>query len=172
MIKWMRKRQGKGLQIVKLQQALHAMAEKANLLDETIQNLQQKLQTREVDTKDKDFLERNNLKGLVRRQKEEIKNLHAENDRLKRKINWIIDEPLPAEFAKDIDMHLLPQRVVIFLKNENLLTYMDLIDKTEAEMLRTPNFGVGSLNDLKAHLRDTFPKKDQVHFACLAMWSY
>lgn len=148
------------------------MADDANELDQTIQNLQNKLRTREVDTRDKDFLERNNLLGLVRRQKEEIKNLREENARLARKISWIIDEPLPAEFAKDIDMRILPTRVVNFLKNKNLLTYMDLLDKTEAEMLRTPNFGMGSLNDLREHLRDTFPKKDQVHFACLAMWSY
>ena len=35
------------------------------------------------------------------------------------------------------------------LKNESIITVGDLVQKTEAEMLRTPNFGRKSLNEIK-----------------------
>ena len=35
------------------------------------------------------------------------------------------------------------------LKNDNIVYIGDLIQKTEAEMLRTPNFGRKSLNEIK-----------------------
>ena len=35
------------------------------------------------------------------------------------------------------------------LKNDNIIYIGDLVQKTEAEMLRTPNFGRKSLNEIK-----------------------
>ena len=35
------------------------------------------------------------------------------------------------------------------LKGENIIYIGDLVQKTEAEMLRTPNFGRKSLNEIK-----------------------
>jgi DNA-directed RNA polymerase subunit alpha len=35
------------------------------------------------------------------------------------------------------------------LKNDNVIYIGDLVQKTEAEMLRTPNFGRKSLNEIK-----------------------
>ena len=35
------------------------------------------------------------------------------------------------------------------LKNDNIVYVGDLVQKTEAEMLRTPNFGRKSLNEIK-----------------------
>jgi len=35
------------------------------------------------------------------------------------------------------------------LKNDNILYIGDLVQKTEAEMLKTPNFGRKSLNEIK-----------------------
>jgi DNA-directed RNA polymerase subunit alpha len=35
------------------------------------------------------------------------------------------------------------------LKNDNIIYIGDLVGKTEAEMLRTPNFGRKSLNEIK-----------------------
>jgi len=35
------------------------------------------------------------------------------------------------------------------LKNDNIVYIGDLVQKTEAEMLRTPNFGRKSLNEIK-----------------------
>ena len=39
------------------------------------------------------------------------------------------------------------------LKNENIVYIGDLVQKTESEMLRTPNFGKKSLNEIKAVLK-------------------
>ena len=39
------------------------------------------------------------------------------------------------------------------LKNDNIVYIGDLIQKTEAEMLRTPNFGRKSLNEIKEILQ-------------------
>ena len=38
------------------------------------------------------------------------------------------------------------------LKNENIFYLGDLVQRTEADMLRTPNFGRKSLNEIKALL--------------------
>ena len=35
------------------------------------------------------------------------------------------------------------------LKNDNIIYIGDLVQKTESEMLRTPNFGRKSLNEIK-----------------------
>ena len=176
MLKWIRERHcgqcfSKGLQITKLQQALHTMAEDANELDKTIQNLRYKLRTREVNTGDRDFLEKNELMRTIRELKEIIKGLREENARLNRKVQFITEEPLPAEFTQDIELRNLNTRIVNFLKNEKILSYMDLLDKSEAEILRTPNFGRSSLNILKAHLREKF-HEHQANFNCLDPWSY
>ena len=40
-------------------------------------------------------------------------------------------------------------RTAYCLKNDNIVYIGDLIQKTEAEMLRTPNFGRKSLNEIK-----------------------
>jgi DNA-directed RNA polymerase subunit alpha len=40
------------------------------------------------------------------------------------------------------------------LKNDNIVYIGDLIQKTEAEMLRTPNFGRKSLNEIKEVLQN------------------
>jgi DNA-directed RNA polymerase subunit alpha len=43
----------------------------------------------------------------------------------------------------------LSVRSVNCLKNDNIEYLGDLVQKTEAEMLRTPNFGRKSLNEIK-----------------------
>ena len=40
------------------------------------------------------------------------------------------------------------------LKNDNIVYIGDLVQKTEAEMLRTPNFGRKSLNEIKEVLAE------------------
>ena len=41
----------------------------------------------------------------------------------------------------------------IFLKNENIIYIGDLVQKTEPEMLKTPNFGRKSLNEIKEGIK-------------------
>ena len=43
------------------------------------------------------------------------------------------------------------------LKNDNIVYIGDLIQKSEAEMLRTPNFGRKSLNEIKEVLAGNGP---------------
>lgn len=50
---------------------------------------------------------------------------------------------------KKVDELELSVRSANCLKNDNIVYIGDLIEKTEAEMLRTPNFGRKSLNEIK-----------------------
>ena len=66
-----------------------------------------------------------------------------------------IVEEAPPELAfnpallKKVDELELSVRSANCLKNDNIVYIGDLIQKTEAEMLRTPNFGRKSLNEIK-----------------------
>ena len=64
------------------------------------------------------------------------------------------DEPKPElpfnpALLKKVDELELSVRSANCLKNDNIVYIGDLIQKTEAEMLRTPNFGRKSLNEIK-----------------------
>jgi hypothetical protein len=50
---------------------------------------------------------------------------------------------------KKVDELELSVRSANCLKNDNIVYIGDLVQKTEAEMLRTPNFGRKSLNEIK-----------------------
>ena len=52
-------------------------------------------------------------------------------------------------FLKKVDELELSVRSANCLKNDNIVYIGDLIQKSEAEMLRTPNFGRKSLNEIK-----------------------
>ena len=51
--------------------------------------------------------------------------------------------------AQKVDELELSVRSANCLKNDNIVYIGDLMQKTEAEMLRTPNFGRKSLNEIK-----------------------
>ena len=57
--------------------------------------------------------------------------------------------PFPPALLKKVDELELSVRSANCLKNDNIVYIGDLIQKTEAEMLRTPNFGRKSLNEIK-----------------------
>ncbi len=67
-----------------------------------------------------------------------------------------------AALLKKVDELELSVRSANCLKNDNIVYIGDLIQKTEAEMLRTPNFGRKSLNEIKEVLA--------ARWACTSAW--
>lgn len=69
----------------------------------------------------------------------------------------IAEEPAERDIFIDINPHLLMKvdelelsvRSANCLKNENIVYIGDLVQKSEGEMLKTPNFGRKSLNEIK-----------------------
>ena len=67
-----------------------------------------------------------------------------------------IDEAEPQlkpNLLKKVDELELSVRSANCLKNDNIVYIGDLVQKTEPEMLRTPNFGRKSLNEIKEVLK-------------------
>ncbi len=65
-----------------------------------------------------------------------------------------IDLPFPPALLKKVEELELSVRSANCLKNDNIVYIGDLVQKSESEMLRTPNFGRKSLNEIKEVLTD------------------
>ena len=61
--------------------------------------------------------------------------------------------PFNRNLLRKVDELELSVRSANCLKNDNIVYIGDLVQKTEPEMLRTPNFGRKSLNEIKEVLR-------------------
>jgi DNA-directed RNA polymerase subunit alpha len=59
------------------------------------------------------------------------------------------DLPFNKNLLRKVEELELSVRSANCLKNDNIIYIGDLVQKTEAEMLRTPNFGRKSLNEIK-----------------------
>ena len=62
--------------------------------------------------------------------------------------------PFNRNLLRKVDELELSVRSANCLKNDNIIYIGDLVQKTEAEMLRTPNFGRKSLNEIKEVLAE------------------
>ncbi len=67
-----------------------------------------------------------------------------------------IDEelPIPRPLLRKVSELELSVRAANCLKNDNIVYIGDLVQRTENEMLKTPNFGRKSLNEIKQVLED------------------
>lgn len=146
-----------------LQETIHTMAQDAVAAEEKNKQLLKELRDRptlkEVDTGSENFL-------VINRLMNEKSRLLEENNRLRGRYDFIANNSLPSELNRDIMTNALPARLSNLFKSEMIESYVDLVDKTEAELLRTPNFGVKTLKVLKEHLISEFPDFRQ-HFALL-----
>ena len=61
----------------------------------------------------------------------------------------VADLPFNRNLLRKVDELELSVRSANCLKNDNIIYIGDLVQKSEAEMLRTPNFGRKSLNEIK-----------------------
>ncbi len=64
----------------------------------------------------------------------------------------VSDLPFNKNLLRKVEELELTVRSSNCLKNDNIIYIGDLVQKTEADMLRTPNFGRKSLNEIKATL--------------------
>jgi hypothetical protein len=62
--------------------------------------------------------------------------------------------PFNPAFLKKVDKLMLSVRASNCLKNDNIVYVGDLVQRSEAEMLRTPNFGRKPLNEVKTVLAE------------------
>ena len=60
-----------------------------------------------------------------------------------------VDLPFNRNLLRRVDELELSVRSANCLKNDNIVYIGDLVQKTESELLRTPNFGRKSLNEIK-----------------------
>ena len=60
-----------------------------------------------------------------------------------------VELPFPAALLKKVDELELSVRSANCLKNDNIVYIGELVQRTESDMLRTPNFGRKSLNEIK-----------------------
>ena len=107
------------------------------------------------DVRMKGFKDKKSVRDLIHAIDSEIKPLIAtevlELKNLARRISArdVFSEINVPGLLKKVDELELSVRSANCLKNDNIVYIGDLIQKSEAEMLRTPNFGRKSLNEIK-----------------------
>jgi DNA-directed RNA polymerase alpha subunit len=86
---------------------------------------------------------------VVRRNDPSVKTREGEQPRHPPQFLAIEHLSFDPAFLTRVDQLELSVRSANCLKNDNIVYIGDLVQKTEAEMLRTPNFGRKSLNEIK-----------------------
>ena len=80
--------------------------------------------------------------------------INFDEPQLARDEDKAVDLPFNKHLLRKVDELELSVRSANCLKNDNIVYIGDLVQKTEPEMLRTPNFGRKSLNEIKEVLAE------------------
>ena len=80
--------------------------------------------------------------------------VNFEDPRMVKQVEELEKAPLNPQFFRKVEELELSVRAANCLKNDNIVYIGDLVLKSENEMLKTPNFGRKSLNEIKAVLAD------------------
>ncbi len=75
--------------------------------------------------------------------------INFEDPEVKKSVEEHDDLPFNRNLLRKVDELELSVRSANCLKNDNIIYIGDLVQKSEADMLRTPNFGRKSLNEIK-----------------------
>ena len=86
--------------------------------------------------------------------KERYENLVQCLNFLKQEIKEIEDKLINRALLKSVDELELSARVMNVFKNDSIVYLGDLVQKSAGELLRTPNFGRLSLNEIKGLLKE------------------
>ena len=86
--------------------------------------------------------------------KERYENLVQCFNFLKQEIKEIEDKLINRALMQNVDELEISVRVINCFKSENIVYLGDLVQKSEGELLRTPNFGRLSLNEVKGLLKE------------------
>ena len=79
--------------------------------------------------------------------------INFEEPQLEAVADEVEELPFNRNLLRKVDELELSVRSANCLKNDNIVYIGDLVQKTEGEMLRTPNFGRKSLNEIKEVLK-------------------
>ena len=98
--------------------------------------------------------------------------INFEEPRAAEEVSHAPEMPFNKNLLRKVDELELSVRSANCLKNDNIVYIGDLVQKSEQEMLRTPNFGRKSLNEIKEILREmgldfgmhieNFPARDEL----------
>lgn len=86
--------------------------------------------------------------------KERYENLVQCFNFLKQEIKEIEDKLINRALMQNVDELEISVRVINCFKSENIVYLGDLVQKSAGELLRTPNFGRLSLNEIKGLLKE------------------
>lgn len=163
MLKWFRTNKGDPCKdcselIEKYQEAAYQLAENINKLEVEFADKINKIKSKhheEIVSRESKYV------VMMKKYKTTERHLHNtldKNRELNDKVQLLsLAAKLPKTFKREIALKSLRVRTVNSLAREGIDSYFKLTQYTSNHLLRMPNFGRKSLNDLKEHIKQEFP---------------
>ena len=156
----------KDAQIKKLQDTIYEMAEQNIKMEKKMLKYAAQANAQQWSSED--------VRAHVEHLRIEITKMVSVNNDLRREINNIKSHKAMLQqetglmkkrltvardlFNECIQKDQIPVRLRNALKNDDIYTYADLLEISEAELVRTPNIGRKSLQYLREHIQYKFPE--------------